>query len=390
MRFKILVVDCLIKYLNPSRTSYPNLFTKIGDVSFYGPGYCSVEVLKKGLDQYIIDNKGFDFIIFTEQTFPEVFWNEISNRFNLTLKKFYDDCFEYNFEYSKLKGFWESIGDYLNKHDNIVKIQMLCSYDYNSMSKNLYEYLDINFKYFIGVGPELLNESKFKNYKGWEYELNNNGIKLITKKNVICCPHWINDYELCFKSLDCRKSLISVLGVSYSSRRKIKKVLKKHNIKYEDGKNALHFINYISYKLFNRKVFNQSIEKNNASFRNALFESVYSYTCGSEVRQAIRKFFEIPAARSILICEKFIGFEDLGFIDMVNCVLVNEYDIIDKINYLQNNIELRNTISSNGFKLIKKNHSIDSRALQIRSSLVEIIKNNFSSSYWSEGLYVNN
>ena len=103
MKLKILVVDCLIKYLNPSRSSYPNLFSKLGYVSFYGPGYSSEEVLKKGLDQYILEKKGFDFIIFTEQTFPEIVWREISSRFNLHLKKFYEGCFAYDFNYSILQ-----------------------------------------------------------------------------------------------------------------------------------------------------------------------------------------------------------------------------------------------------------------------------------------------
>jgi len=72
------------------------------------------------------------------------------------------------------------------------------------------------------------------------------------------------------------------------------------------------------------------------------------------------KTYEWIACWSVLVCSTHKCFEDLWFIDWVNCIKHNEFDIDDlknKINYYQKNEKLLNKISDNGYKYITKKFS---------------------------------
>ena len=83
--------------------------------------------------------------------------------------------------------------------------------------------------------------------------------------------------------------------------------------------------------------------------------------CGTVVKDIVRKHFEIPASKSCLITEESPALKAAGFIDMQNCVLADEHDVLDKLDYLfQNQDELEKIINA-GYELVHSRHTLKQR-----------------------------
>ena len=52
----ILVCNYNADYMNPNVSLVNKLLSKLGDTTFYGPGFQSTDVLKKGLKDFLKDN----------------------------------------------------------------------------------------------------------------------------------------------------------------------------------------------------------------------------------------------------------------------------------------------------------------------------------------------
>ncbi|PZV11942.1 MAG: hypothetical protein DCF20_18470 [Pseudanabaena sp.] len=84
-------------------------------------------------------------------------------------------------------------------------------------------------------------------------------------------------------------------------------------------------------------------------------------TCGTIAKEVVRKHFEIPACRSCLITEQSPALEAAGFINMQNCVFVDEHNVLDKLDYLfQNQDELERIIDA-GYDLVHARHTLKQR-----------------------------
>ncbi|MEH2139983.1 glycosyltransferase [Nostoc sp.] len=84
-------------------------------------------------------------------------------------------------------------------------------------------------------------------------------------------------------------------------------------------------------------------------------------TCGSVVKEIVRKHFEIPGSKSCLITEKSPILESAGFIDMINCVFADETDVLDKLDYLFQNQQELHKITNAGYQLVHARHTLKQR-----------------------------
>jgi Glycosyl transferases group 1 len=83
--------------------------------------------------------------------------------------------------------------------------------------------------------------------------------------------------------------------------------------------------------------------------------------CGTVSKEVVRKHFEIPACNACLIAERSPGLEAAGFIDMINCVFADEHDVLDKLDYLFQNPDEVNRITSAGYQLVRSRHTMAHR-----------------------------
>ncbi|PPJ63634.1 glycosyltransferase [Cuspidothrix issatschenkoi] len=84
-------------------------------------------------------------------------------------------------------------------------------------------------------------------------------------------------------------------------------------------------------------------------------------SCGTVVKEIVRKHFEIPASKSCLITEKSPSLEAAGFIDMENCVFADEHDILEKLYYLFQHIDEIERITNAGYQLVHSHHTLKQR-----------------------------
>lgn len=89
--------------------------------------------------------------------------------------------------------------------------------------------------------------------------------------------------------------------------------------------------------------------------------SWYVPACGTVAKEAVRKHFEIPACRSCLVSERSAALEAAGFVDMENCVLCDEQDVLEKLAFLFRNPDDLNRIINAGYELVHGRHTFKHR-----------------------------
>jgi hypothetical protein len=84
-------------------------------------------------------------------------------------------------------------------------------------------------------------------------------------------------------------------------------------------------------------------------------------TCGSFKNTILMKHFEIPGAKSCLVCDENETVKLHGFRDMENCVFSEPELIVEKLNYLFNNPDILQKIINNGYNLVHSIHTYKQR-----------------------------
>ena len=103
-------------------------------------------------------------------------------------------------------------------------------------------------------------------------------------------------------------------------------------------------------------------------FRRTLRRSLASITCDGSVGYPIRKFFEIPAAGSILIAHPFEQPEALGFRHRDTAVLVGDADLHtlgDIVRWLKSDSVQSRALATRGQDMVRSFHNVSRRVDQI-------------------------
>ncbi|KOP25823.1 hypothetical protein AMR41_14040 [Hapalosiphon sp. MRB220] len=89
--------------------------------------------------------------------------------------------------------------------------------------------------------------------------------------------------------------------------------------------------------------------------------SFFVPSCGTVAKEVVRKHFEIPGSKSCLITEKTASIEAAGFVDMQNCIFADDNNILDKLDYLFQNLDELEKITSAGYQLVHSRHTLKQR-----------------------------
>lgn len=367
-------------YTNNTQQLFPLAISSISEVTFYGPGFVGKEILKKGVKSFVENSDlPFDFLMTDGMIF---FWNQSKG----------STAFNISYNYFSLNTFLlDTIADmkqYFLESD--MKKILYPNIDFYNVSEEEIQNLERANTYLLTWGIELLEykrnlpDLKFESFHD---RVNDNWINYIQKnpERIISIPHIISEIEFCFHAVSSRKFDIAVPGVNYHSRKKINNIINKTSLSVNNRNTSyLQKINIYLLRKFttrsNLKIFNQI-------FNNTIEDSKIAYTCGSGLDYLIRKFFEIPAKGTLLFCKPFKGFEEIGFKDNENCIVVNSNNIVAKAEEILNDKDRLVEIAEQGKKLIWKNHSFTARQDQMDRSFRRILNNDFKGSYWEDGKF---
>jgi len=96
-------------------------------------------------------------------------------------------------------------------------------------------------------------------------------------------------------------------------------------------------------------------------YARTINSSFFVPACGTVANEIIRKHFEVPGSRACLITESSAAIQAAGFVDMKNCVIADENDVVDKVAYLLANPEELEAITQAGYDLVHSRHTIRQR-----------------------------
>ena len=377
-KLKILYLGTNRVYLNPTIQLIYKAVGVSANMTCYGPGFQSTKVLSNGVSDFVNKNGPFDFI-FTDGVI--LFFKNLKPFF--TSYNYFDIYSIENIVYDMISYFISS---------NLKKL-FYPAIDYYDVTKEEINIVKDSNTYLISWGIEFheyldkceINKSIYSSIKNE----NDNWINFVSENQskIISIPQIIDNSEFNFLPLTSRKYDISIPGAGYENRRQAFNQLNKS--KYNFRMNTSH--TGLKQKIWNRIIRLQNrflFNFNQLNFRNTIEDSKIIYTCGGCLKYPVRKFLEVPALGAALFFEPFKGYEEFGFVDGVNAIIIDDMQKIAEITkYNLDHLSELQDIAAKGQKLIWEKHSLFARGIQISKALDKIVNKDYKGSYWKDGNY---
>jgi hypothetical protein len=383
---RILYLDLNIYYLNPTRNHLVQLLKNVGELSVYGPGYCSEEVLLKGVDEFVIKNGPFDIVAANEHV---VFTSQNITENLQKTKQTYKRNYVLQFNMSNLDKYIFDMYEYYEKSE--AKVLFLLESDYYNFQESKLQRLDQLACYIVGWGEQFvtkLSELENLKYETFGSKANDNWYEFVKSNNkLIQLPHFVSESEFNFESLENRKNTVGVAGVNYYNRKRVAEEIKKSEYGLAQNNMSTALFSLLR-KCGAKTESNPALMRlNNVLFRNHLEHTKSVYTCGSGLNYPIRKFFEIPALGSLLLATPFKNADMLGFVDGEIYLETHHKNIIQKLDWIEQNKEEAQQIAVAGQDLMWNCHTLGARARQLSEAFEAIINNRFTGTYWEGGTF---
>lgn len=373
---RILFIGFNSKYINDHKANVLSIIGSLMDISFYGPGYSSKKDLELGINEWILTQKNFDYIIADGAIMLTHSGDKRKLSLEMNIIKFDRDLWnKYAYEYQV----------FFTKASQ--KKLLICNWDpYNLTQKSIerIEKTKAIFIDFFGIclsnkvdeTKKIYGENSFNSNDNWYNFLNRN------KHKTIVFPHIINSSEFDYTPLHLRKHKFSVVGAGYPERKEALKIL-------PFSRKINHFTNYLKLYVINKLKLKMNIGrmvKYQTKYFNLISDTKLTYCSGSPLLYPVRKYFEIPAKGSVAIGWECNGFKNLGFIDRENFIIAKSNKEIKEVFSKFTEKELQR-IANNGLKLIWDKHSDWARRKQFEEAINLINENKFKGSFWEKGNY---
>ena len=377
-RIKVIFLDYDVRYINPTRNLLPELLQQACEVYPFGPGYTTEDDLAKGVEAFIDRLGGVDLVVATEHV---LFWTS-----KVSVRQ-YRRNYMFNFTQAEV-GYTHLMQQFFRRWKG-PKVSLLLESDFWNFTPEQIDRLETFGGIYAGWGKDVASQvgelvervpEVFKNLTNCWYEfVDRNSTRVAT------ILHYISSMEVIDKQLKDRHKDWSILGASYLSRQMARQRLSESQIPW-DGRIPMLKMKVYS-RLMRTGLFPRSwaIDTINSGFRGSLIECKYGFTCGSYIRGPIRKFFEIPAAGQVLVCEPFKGASGVGFLDRETMLISRPEDILDVNEWLAKHPEDAQVIADKGREMIKKKHSLSARAQQLKSVFNAIFERKFNGGRWIDG-----
>jgi hypothetical protein len=376
---RVLFLDYNLNYINPTRNYLNDLLSRACEVYPFGPGHNTEAELSKGVEDFIDQLGGVDLVVATEHV---LFWTP-----KISVSQYRKN---YAFSFTQVAVKCTSLMQQFYANWKGAKISLLAESDFWNFTSEQIERLEVYGGVFAGWGQEVVPDlEELREREAGEIPNNNTNhwFKFVERNPTdhFTFLHYIAQEEIVGTPLRQRPQGWSVLGASYLSRRLARERLSAARIPWA-GRNQMLVMKVLS-RLMRTGLISRSwsIDKINSGFRKGLLDCRYGYTCGAFIRGPIRKFFEIPAAGQVLVCEPFKGASDAGFLDRHTMIESAPEDILDVNEWLIRNPAEAQIIADTGLDMIRKNHSISARADQLREVFNAIIEGHFKGGRWIGG-----
>ena len=378
---RVLFLDVDAEYLNPTRSLVRGIASRLGTVVFFGPGYVSSEVLHEGLEEFTKRNGPFDVVLATEH----ILFSDLKD-FSQE-KKVYQKNYQFSFPLDEVE---ESVRILRSLRQlDLVKAGIFLQTDYYNLTEQHMQCVVDDVNFVIGSNqqlihsirelPELKNEGFVNCNDNWH------NFCIEYPERIIPLTHFVSGNEFSYTALSHRSSDWCVPGTPYFARKKGRSVLERSacSISRRRPLPIGPFLSRLGLRPYSNHLFRTYLRE---TFRDEICGARYSFTCGSGLRYPLRKYFEIPALGSVLVCLPCNGFEELGFRDKVNAMICEPDQLPELGRWLNENINKAQEIADAGRRLIAERHTIEARACQLKTALQSVLAGRWRGGVWGDGV----
>jgi hypothetical protein len=383
---RVLFVGINIEYSNPSKALMLPLLKGAFQTDFYGLGFVSSSEIESGILKFYEAKGPYDLVIWdnyisfyhSKEKFLQILVDHLTQGSN-------NFCFDKNLIPEFINDLYESLRTLEPK-----VIHSFLQTDLYHFDKDFTDYLSQTGHYYMLAGgevpvlkeknPSLVKEGFFERVRNnWHYFAQEHSSRLIP------IPHWLAETEFSWTPLSERKYLATVPGTGYYRRKKAASLLKASGVKQPSYliPKLCQFANRHFFSRFN--VNDPFMKIRYLNFMQAISNTRYAYTDGSYLDYSVRKFFEIPALGTVLMCSPSIAYENFGFKHSVNSVVVEPAEFLDAIKGLEDDPLRAQRIADEGRQLIFEKHSLSARSNDLRRSLEAIQCGNYNGADWRDG-----
>ena len=184
---------------------------------------------------------------------------------------------------------------------------------------------------------------------------------------------------------------LAVPGVSYRRRRIARAVARAEGFR-QPPFGLARFSRYAAAAAFRairwREPTRWSIDANRRLHHGLIARSEFAYTDGSAYGYPVRKFIEIPAQRTPMLCTPHPGMADRGFRDGVTHIACEPEEAGRLARRLDPQSAALRAVADAGFDLVRRLHSAEARAAHFIEAVRRFARGALSSACFSDGEFV--
>lgn len=377
---RCLLLDNNVTYVNPTRRLFVEALKRAFDLTIFGPGYVSTDVLEAGPETFVEREGPFHVVIATEQMLlPHYYSKE-----HLLSGVWRYHAYRHATEWMTSKAPF----DFLRSFDGIRIVSFLQT-DFYSVKPPVIDLVEEADAFVIGAGHEFLLEPGEELGADGLSESRGLWRSYTTRRSdrVVSLTHMVDASEVSHAPLATRRYDASAPGAHYELRLLAQESLRRGvaDLRLPSevwARNVLRLRNYL--RLDGRYL---GIKFLNAYFLNILTNSRVVFTSPGRLGFAIRKYFEIPAAGALLACAPCKAFAALGFSDGANATVHGADELADLARDVKKRPDDFQGIADAGRKLVEEQHSVAARAKQIHSAVEAMLNRRFRGSEWKNGQF---
>ena len=380
---RILFLDSKVEFLNPTRELLLPLLRNAGEVTPFGPGYVPEDALAAGTEVFAKYEGPFDVIVATEHVTNAAFWP-----YRNDVEAFYRRSHRRHFPTSYLR-FVPGILGFALKSE-LPKVALALETDYYGLGEIEVETL-LKFDAIVGFGEQFVQPlSNLKRYglEAFASLANDNYATMVRAhgNRILSFPHFVSSSELVARPGARRqRPQVAVPGSSYAARRAARTTLARagllapgaHRLRRTFG--ALSRIGLPTYS----SAAGQAILR--GAYRKEISRSALAFTDGSGLEWPVRKFLEIPALGSALLCVPCNGFEALGFRDGESAIATTPESVVDDASRLLADPDRLRPVQQAGWLVVQRCHTVEARGPVFKSALERVVAGTFTGSWWDHG-----
>ena len=370
--------------INPTSSLVLALLRQCAETVCYGPGFIQESELNAGLEKFLEKQGKFDFYVRTR----------LPTDLDEGNIRYYHRYMRPDYSSAILRKFSDDVSAYLKRSNVPWIVFLIVGLDPFAISEVNARIVAETNGYFVSWAGgfskpitelDLLSSERFRP-KGRIFGLWHD---LVTKydRKFINLGHFVAETEFDWRTLDSRPNEFVVPGQMYVRRKSVRRKLASHgSVKRTGGfKSLMSLMDHIGLRPHARPLL-QSLY--NQTFVQSISAARYAYTDGSGYEFPLRKFFEIPALGTVMLCTPCAGFSKLGFSNRKNAVVVEPDVVGDVIEWLRKSPDEAQKIAAAGRELVWRRHSLHARAQQLAQCLKSIVAGRYLGSRWDHGEFV--